>query len=62
MPTKVMKCYCESKFQDKEYGKGNRVYNETAKDGNCKCTVCGKTQSGGFGIAKKNPIKQEENK
>ena len=60
MPTKVMKCYCESKFQDKEYGKGNRVYNEVAKDGNYRCTVCGKSQSGGLTAVKKSPAKKEE--
>jgi len=60
MPTKVMKCFCESKFQDKEHGKGNRVYNEAAKDGNYRCTVCGKAQSGGLTAVKKNLAKTEE--
>jgi hypothetical protein len=62
MPVKVMKCHCESKFQDKEHGKGNRVYNEAAKDGDWRCTVCNKAQSGGLTAIKKNPAKQEENK
>lgn len=39
---------CDSKFQDKRYGKGKRIHNPTAggsggsvKDG-WRCTVCGK--------------------
>ena len=42
--TKIMKCYCEHEFQDNKYGKGKRVFNQTAKcDGKTyRCTVCGK--------------------
>ena len=43
MATKVMKCFCEHVFQDKTYGKGNRVYNKMVKDNSWRCTVCGKT-------------------
>ena len=43
--TKIMKCTCESKFQDSRYGKGNRVHNQTQNRsgrGNWRCTVCEK--------------------
>jgi len=33
---------CESKFQDKLYGKGKRIHNKMAKEGYWRCTVCGK--------------------
>ena len=33
-------CKCTSPFQDKQYGKGQRVLNST-KDGEARCTVCG---------------------
>lgn len=44
----IMKCDCEHEFQDKVYGKGNRVHNYRDKDNNYICTVCGsiKTASG----------------
>lgn len=38
--TKVMKCECEHKYQDKKYGKGKRVMNKTSSGWNC--TVCDK--------------------
>lgn len=39
MPTKIKKCTCESKYQDKEHGKTLRVHNTFAKGS--RCTVCG---------------------
>jgi len=36
--TKIIKCTCSHSFQDKRYGKGKRVHNETAKG--WRCTVC----------------------
>lgn len=36
--TKVLKCNCESKFQDEKYGKGKRVHNKSVKG--YRCTVC----------------------
>ncbi len=42
-------CNCANKFQDKLYGKGNRMHNPLKEDASTgKCTVCAKT----------NPIKQ----
>lgn len=43
---KVTDCKCKHTAQDKIYGNGQRVFNETAKkagDGyvNIRCTVCG---------------------
>jgi len=32
-----------AEFQDKTYGKGNRVFNKR-KDGGSRCTVCGETK------------------
>ena len=51
--TKVMKCTCKSDFQDKEYGKGMRLFNlrdDKKHAGEATCTVCGAKVSG---IAKK---------
>lgn len=38
---KLIKCGCDSAFQDKRYGKGKRLHNFTTKDF-FRCTVCGK--------------------
>lgn len=38
----VLKCRCESDYQDKRYGNGNRVHNEAnGKTDTYRCTVCG---------------------
>lgn len=39
--TKILRCSCKHKFQDKEYGKGRRVHNKTVGD-KWRCTACGK--------------------
>ncbi len=42
--TKIKKCFCTSKYQDKKYGKGHRVFNGSLKyPDKWVCTVCGKT-------------------
>ena len=45
--TKIIKCECKNEFQDKRYGKGRRLANQTKKsDGKVfRCTVCGKESS-----------------
>jgi hypothetical protein len=40
--TTVKPCSCASEYQDRRYGKGNRVFNLSAKA--ATCTVCGKQQ------------------
>lgn len=43
--TKILRCNCESKFQDDLYGKQMRVFNECIANGKVnsyRCTVCGK--------------------
>lgn len=42
MSTLILKCNCKNEFQDKEYGMGNRLFNEDFKYG-AKCTVCSTT-------------------
>ena len=46
--SKIIKCTCEHKYQDKKYGKGLRVHNKTVtKSGpsqEYRCTVCGKVK------------------
>lgn len=42
--TKVIKCSCTHKYQDKLYGEGNRLHNPLGKPSPFKtyrCTVCG---------------------
>lgn len=42
----IVKCSCNHEFQDKQYGKGNRVANHApakgAKPNRYRCTVCQK--------------------
>lgn len=44
--SKIIPCNCVNEFQDREYGKGMRVFNTAGKNGDklC-CTVCGKEVS-----------------
>ncbi len=42
--TKIIKCDCQHEDQDKMYGKGNRVHNET-RGGKWRCTICKKEKS-----------------
>lgn len=41
-----VKCSCANEFQDKTYGKGTRIANRTAKEGEARCTVCGNLHQG----------------
>lgn len=45
MSTAVKQCNCKggpaADYQDKVYGKGNRLHNEMTKNKAFKCTVCG---------------------
>lgn len=36
---------CHSAYQDKQYGKGKRVFNLSLDGKKGKCTVCGREQS-----------------
>lgn len=47
MPSKLLKCSCESEFQDKMYGPSIRLHTYTMKDATYRCTCCGKTQTSG---------------
>lgn len=41
MECKILKCKCQHEFQDKIYGKGNRLCNPLEKTSNSyRCTVC----------------------
>lgn len=42
MKTAIKKCTCEHEYQDKTYGKGNRVFNLCEGKKTWRCTVCGK--------------------
>jgi len=44
--TKVISCACEHEFQDKVYGKYQRLHNKKTKEstGKWRCTVCGNTK------------------
>jgi hypothetical protein len=47
---KIYPCTCLNKWQDKEYGKGNRLHNycnrpnSTEEMKGLRCTVCGSTK------------------
>lgn len=51
MPTNILPCGCENKYQDQRYGKGMRVHNQAAspKPGvkTWRCTVCLREQERG---------------
>lgn len=53
--SKVMQCSCKHDFQDQQYGKGMRLFNEIGKGGNdgYRCTVCGREDKGGGSTKKK---------
>jgi len=53
MATKIIRCFCESEFQDKEYGNFMRLHILTNKDGVWRCSTCGKEQSSGTKETKK---------
>jgi len=42
--TRVFPCSCTHIYQDRKYGKGKRVHNQTTKDNKVgwRCTVCSK--------------------
>jgi hypothetical protein len=44
MGIKILKCSCNNEFQDKEYGKGMRVFNSGGNINSTvktyRCTVC----------------------
>ena len=43
----IKTCSCKSEYQDKKYGKNQRVHNRYIKDsGGWRCTVCGKDKAG----------------
>jgi hypothetical protein len=42
----VLPCSCSHKFQDSEYGKGQRVHNSCVKG--YRCTVCGNITGAGL--------------
>lgn len=44
MAAVVKKCDCKHEFQDKTYGKENRLHNESEDGKRCTCTVCGKSK------------------
>ena len=50
MESQIKKCTCEHKYQDQQYGSGNRVFNPKTKDGRLSgyaCSVCGKQTTEG---------------
>ena len=42
--TKIKTCTCKHEYQDKKYGKKQRVHNSTATN-KWRCTVCGNEKS-----------------
>ncbi len=45
--TKVMKCTCAHEYQDKRFGKKQRLHNRKADNKGYRCTVCA-TEKGSF--------------
>ena len=40
-----MPCNCRHKYQDREYGKDQRIHNRAVKKEQWRCTVCGTLRS-----------------
>jgi hypothetical protein len=38
--TEIKKCTCKNEYQDKKYGKGQRVHNFATGKEKWRCTVC----------------------
>lgn len=45
MAENVRPCKCNHEYQDRRYGKSNRLHNPTAK-GDWRCTVCENVKKG----------------
>ena len=56
MLSKILKCFCDSEFQDKEYGRYMRLHTAKMKDNTYRCTICGKEQTSG----KSEKVKKEK--
>ena len=41
----IIRCDCQDEFQDKKYGKYNRVFNPVMKTGQYRCTICEKVKT-----------------
>lgn len=53
----IIKCKCESEFQDVRCGKNQRVHNPTMKDSAYRCTVCASINNSKEGIVIKKKDK-----
>jgi len=40
----ILRCDCESEYQDNEYGEYLRVHNPLLRHNEYKCTACGQTK------------------
>jgi hypothetical protein len=60
MATKIMRCFCESEFQDNEYGHGNRLFSLTKKVNTWRCSICGKEHTSGT-VEKEKKGKEAKN-
>jgi hypothetical protein len=60
MASKIMRCFCESEFQDGEYGHGNRLFSLTKKDNTWRCSICGKELTSGA-TEKEKKAKEKKN-
>ena len=47
----IKPCKCEHEFQDRKYGRNQRVHNTCNKG--ARCSVCGDTKDGGGYVGKK---------
>jgi len=45
VPAQIYGCNCSHEFQDKRYGKGQRVHSEAGKGTKLRCTVCSKEKT-----------------
>jgi hypothetical protein len=44
MAFNILKCFCTSEFQDREYGVGKRLCTPVDKINTWRCTICGREQ------------------
>jgi len=59
MPTVIVKCTCESKFQDEQHGYKMRVASTMKEMNKTRCTVCGAVKEH-FVVLEYNPSTGKE--
>ena len=58
----ILPCDCWSEYQDRKYGLGNRIHNQSGTKPSANCTVCGKAKNTSAGDIPKSKDKKGKKK